>query len=191
MPCGARLSRRRPCSSSSTRSATRSAVGRRRERAASARGRRGRASVAPARACTRDLFSSLHGGAMSMTFLRRVLGLSAAAMLMVPALAAAQVPQDIYEGLKKIGQIVDPPCTAKLYRPLMPKNDFNTYWPPDASAPASTAALYPGITIARDQSFGPNSKDVLDIFTSDKGGGNRPIFIYVPGGAGNKIEQQV
>jgi BD-FAE len=106
------------------------------------------------------------------------------------SLAYAQVPPDIAEGLKKIGQIVDPACTAKLYRPLMPKNDFNTYWPPDASAPASTAQLYPGITIARDTSFGPDPKDVVDIFTAEKGGDNRPVLIYVPGGAGNKIEQQ-
>jgi len=103
----------------------------------------------------------------------------------------AQVPADIEAQLIKIGQIVDPACTAKLYRPLMPKNDFNTYWPPDAPKPVSTAALYPGITITRDQSFGPDMKDVLDIFTADKGGGNRPVLIYVPGGGGNKIEQQV
>ena len=81
-----------------------------------------------------------------------------------PALAAghgdaqAQVPKDIHEALLKIGQIVDPACTAKLYRPLMPKADFNTYWPPDAAAPASTAALYPGITIARDQSLAPTPR---------------------------------
>ena len=105
--------------------------------------------------------------------------------------AQAQVPADIAEGLKKIGQIVDPACTAKLYRPLMPKNDFNTYWPRDANAPVFTGQLYPGITVARDQSFGPNPKDVVDIFTAEKGGANRPVFIYVAGGAGNKIEQQV
>lgn len=107
------------------------------------------------------------------------------------ATAHAQVPASIEAELRKIGQVVDPPCTAKLYRPLMPKNDFNTYWPPAAAAPAFTGQLYPGITIARDQSFGPNPKDVVDIFTADKGGGNRPVLIYVPGGAGNKIEQQV
>ena len=56
--------------------------------------------------------------------------------------------------------------------------------------PANLNPLYPGITIARDQSFGPNAKDVVDIFTADKGGDNRPVLIYVPGGAGNKIEQQ-
>jgi hypothetical protein len=92
----------------------------------------------------------------------------------------AQVPPDIEAGLKKIGQIVDPACTAKLYRPLMPKNDYNS----------NVTPLYPGITLARDVSFGPNPKDLIDIFAADKGGGNRTVFIYVPGGAGNKIEQQ-
>jgi BD-FAE protein len=104
--------------------------------------------------------------------------------------ARAQVPPDIEAGLRKIGQIVDPACTAKLYRPLMPVNDYNTYWPPGASAPANLNPLYQGITVAHDQQFGPNAKDVVDIFTADKGGDNRPVLIYVPGGAGNKIEQQ-
>jgi hypothetical protein len=107
------------------------------------------------------------------------------------AIATAQVPANIEAELMKIGQIVDPACTAKLYRPLMPQPDFNTYWPPDAPSPKSTAPLYPGVTIARDQSFGPNTKDVLDIFEGEKGGDKRPVVIYVPGGAGNKIEQQV
>jgi hypothetical protein len=114
-------------------------------------------------------------------------GVAAAAV----ATTRAQVPANIETELKKIGQIVDPACTAKLYRPLMPQNDFNTYWPPDAAAPKSTAPLYPGVTITRDQSFGPNTKDVLDIFVGDKGGDKRPVVMYVPGGAGNKIEQQV
>ena len=111
--------------------------------------------------------------------------------LVIPAAASAQVPADVEAQLKKIGQIVDPACTAKLYRPLMPKNDYNTYWPPDAESPATKEPLYPGVTIVRDQSFGSNAKDLVDIFTADKGGGNRPVLIYVPGGAGNKLEQQV
>jgi Carboxylesterase family len=97
------------------------------------------------------------------------------------AAANAQVPADIEAGLRKIGPIVDPACTARLYRPLMPKNDVNSTEKP----------LYPGITIARDVSFGPHPKDLLDIFTSDKGGANRTVLLYVPGGGGNKTEQQV
>jgi len=92
----------------------------------------------------------------------------------------AQVPANIEMELRKIGQIVDPPCTAKLYRPLMPMNDINSKATP----------LYPGITIARDVSFGPNPKDIVDIFTAEKGPQSRPVLMYIAGGAGNKIEQQ-
>jgi hypothetical protein len=95
-------------------------------------------------------------------------------------LALAQVPADIEAGLVKMGHIVDPPCTAKLYRPLMPANDIRS----------STTTPYPGITVVRDASFGPNPKDVVDIFSADKGAASRPVLIYVPGGPGNKIELQ-
>src|SRR5262245_27287108 len=106
------------------------------------------------------------------------------------ATAQAQVPPDMEAALRKIGQIVDPPCTAKLYRPLMPKNDYNTYWPSGAAAPANLMPLYPGVKLARDVSFGSNPKDLVDIFSSERGGANRTVLIYVPGGAGNKLEQQ-
>src|SRR5579862_4585514 len=96
------------------------------------------------------------------------------------AIAAAQVPANIEAGLVKMGHIVDPPCTAKLYRPLMPANDIRS----------SATPLYPGITVVRDTSFGSNPKDVVDIFTADKGPASRPVLIYVPGGPGNKIELQ-
>ena len=110
---------------------------------------------------------------------------------MTTAVAQAQVPPDIEASLKKIGQIVDPPCTAKLYRPMMPKNDYNTYWPAGAAAPVDLKEpLYPGVALARDVKFGANAKDLIDIFSPEKGGGNRTVLIYVPGGAGNKIEQQ-
>ena len=104
--------------------------------------------------------------------------------------AQAQVPPDIETGLRKIGQIVDPPCTAKLYRPLMPKNDYNTYWPVGAPAPTNLTTLYPGVKLARDVSFGSHPKDLMDIFSPEKGAGNRTVLIYLPGGGGNKIEQQ-
>jgi hypothetical protein len=94
--------------------------------------------------------------------------------------ARAQVPEDIYQAMLQIGQIVDPACTAVLYRPMMPANDYNS----------GVTPLYPGIEIARDVSFGPHPKDLIDIFSGADGGSNRPVVIYVPGGGGNKIEQQ-
>ncbi len=126
---------------------------------------------------------------------RNWLGAAATAALLTAAIAGSaqgQVPEATYQALKKIGQVVDVSCTAKLYRPLMPANDYDTWWPPGAPAPnPAKAKLYPGVTIVRDASFGPNTKDVVDIFYGDKGPASRPVFIYVPGGAGNKIEQQV
>lgn len=105
-------------------------------------------------------------------------GMFLAAAFLATGTAQAQVPPDIEVQLIKIGHIVDPVCTAKLYRPLMPKNDIMS----------DVTPLYAGVTIARDLSFGPNPKDVVDIFTADQGPASRPVLIYVPGGAGNKIE---
>ena len=110
---------------------------------------------------------------------RQLLGALLAMSFAVVA-AEAQVPANIEAGLVAMGHIVDPPCTAKLYRPLMPSNDVTS----------SATPLYPGITVVRDASFGPNPKDVVDIFTADKGPGSRPVLIYVAGGPGNKLELQ-
>ena len=120
---------------------------------------------------------------------------AAAAALLTGAIAGsapAQVPEPVYQQLKAMGQVVDVSCTAKLYRPMMPANDYDSWWPPGADRPdPAKARLYPGFTIVRDASFGPNAKDLVDIFyRSGWRGKKRPVFIYVPGGGGNKIEQQ-
>jgi hypothetical protein len=114
--------------------------------------------------------------------LRRLLSVLGAllATCLSTAVASAQVPANIESELVKMGHIVDPPCTAKLYRPLMPANDINS----------DKSPLYPGITVVRDQSFGPSPRDVVDIFSADKGPASRAVLIYVPGGVGNKIELQ-
>ncbi|MGC1458830.1 MAG: carboxylesterase family protein [Steroidobacteraceae bacterium] len=103
----------------------------------------------------------------------------AAVMGLAVSIGRAEPPADIESALVKIGPIVDPVCTAKLYRPLMPKNDITGKLPQP----------YPGITVTRNQSFGPDPKDVVDVF-SVKAGTNRTVLVYVPGGAGNKIEIQ-
>ena len=94
--------------------------------------------------------------------------------------ARAQVPEDIYQAMLRIGQIVDPACTAVLYRPLMPDNDYNS----------NVTPLYPGIDVARDVPFGSHPKDLVDIFSPAEPDAGRPVVIYIPGGGGNKIEQQ-
>jgi hypothetical protein len=112
------------------------------------------------------------------------------AVLAIAARVQAQVPAEIEAELVKMGRVVDPGCTGKLFRPLFGKNDYNTYWPVDAAMPNTKVKLYPGVTVMRDVSYGPQPKDLIDIFVPDKGGANRTVFVFVPGGGGNKIEQQ-
>jgi triacylglycerol lipase len=80
------------------------------------------------------------------------------------------VPPDIAKQLVEIGRGVCVPETAKVYRSLHPN-------PP-----------YQGVTFTRDISFGPDPKDVLDVAVGEKGGGSRPVLIYISGGAGNKLQ---
>jgi len=80
----------------------------------------------------------------------------------------AQVPPDLAKQIANIGPGLCFQETAVLYRPLHPS-------PP-----------YAGVTITRDISFGPDPKNVLDLAEPEKGGGSRPVLIYVSGGAGNK-----
>ena len=122
--------------------------------------------------------------------LRWALGIAAMMTCAATGLVQAQVPPLVEAELVKMGRVVDPGCTGKLYRPLFGKNDYNTYWPVDAAAPNKSVKLYPGVTVMRDVSYGPQPKDLIDIFVPDKGGANRTVFIFIPGGAGNKIEQQ-
>src|ERR1700730_16485261 len=128
----------------------------------------------------------------AMVRLRDALRLGPAGATLVAWVAQAQVPPDIGAKLLKIGQIVDAACTAKIYRPLMPPQEVADQYiqMEKTGKPSSQVSLYPGINIERDVSFGPNPKDVVDIFHPEKGPSSRTVLIYVPGGQGNKIEIQ-
>src|SRR5580658_323406 len=94
----------------------------------------------------------------------------AAIAIVAAGWARAEVPPEIAKQLIAIGRGVCVPETAQVYRPLHQN-------PP-----------YTGVTIARDLSFGPDPMNVLDVFSAQKGGGSRPVLIYVSGGAGNKLQ---
>jgi len=89
--------------------------------------------------------------------------------IVTAGLAIAAVPPEIAKQLVNIGRGVCVPETTQVYRPLH-------QGPP-----------YKGVTIERDISFGSDPKDVLDVFSAEKGGGKRPVLIYVSGGQGNKL----
>jgi triacylglycerol lipase len=90
--------------------------------------------------------------------------------LILAVTSFAAVPPDIAAKLKEIGPVLDVPGTAKLYRPLQPT-------PP-----------YPGVKVERNIKYVDTDRTVLDVFFPEKGGGKRPVLIYVSGGAGNKTE---
>lgn len=91
--------------------------------------------------------------------------------VMTCATAHAQVPSDTATKLRALGAGVCVPETATLYKPLQ-----------------LVKAPYTGVTVVRDISYGPDPRTIMDVFAPEKGGGNRPVLIFVSGGAGNKIE---
>ena len=82
--------------------------------------------------------------------------------------AEAQVPSEIARRLVTIGRGVCVQETAELYRPL------------------HSGPPYSGVSISRDVSFGPDPKNVVDVFAPEPGSGSRPVLVYVPGGPGNR-----
>src|SRR5271165_7098250 len=95
--------------------------------------------------------------------------LSILAAMFVAGAGFAQVPADVAAKLVDMGRNVCPADTAKLYKPMQ------------LAPPA-------GVKMMRDISYGPDAREIMDVFWGEKGGGNRAVLIYVSGGAGNKIE---
>ena len=102
-----------------------------------------------------------------MRFIQNKLPLLAMAIA-AAGILPAQVPPNLEKEIRRIGPGLCFQETAVYYRPL------------EATPP------YPGVTVTRDISFGPDPKNVLDLIEPEKGGGSRPVLIYVSGGAGNK-----
>ena len=110
----------------------------------------------------------------------KTLGITLAMTLTAVAVAAAQLPPatigpvmppEIAAQLRQIGPVVDPPGTARIYRPLHPR------------------APYDGATVTRDVSYGTDPRQTMDVFAPTVAGTvPRPVLIFVSGGAGNKIE---
>ena len=83
------------------------------------------------------------------------------------AQAAAQagaMPPGIAEKLVAIGRVIEAPKTNAIYAAL------------HALPP------YPGVTIARDFRYGPDARNLLDVFTPDKSEARRPVLLFVHGG---------
>jgi len=77
---------------------------------------------------------------------------------------AADLPRDVLAAIRKIGPVVDPAATAPLFEPLQKQEP------------------YAGVTVARDQAYGPDPRHRLDVFAPAKTDAARPILIFVHGG---------
>jgi len=75
------------------------------------------------------------------------------------------VPTSIAAELTKIGPIVAPPPTEKLYAPLAEREP------------------YAGVQVRRDVRYGADARNLLDVFTSDKPQAGQPVLVFVHGGA--------
>ncbi|MEZ5821736.1 MAG: alpha/beta hydrolase [Xanthobacteraceae bacterium] len=100
-------------------------------------------------------------------------GLAVAAILLATAAQAQQSPmsEDLAWQLLELGRVIDPPKTAAIYAPMQQKEP------------------YAGVKVERDVKYGPAERHLLDVFVPETGAGNRPVLIYVHGGAfvgGNK-----
>lgn len=100
--------------------------------------------------------------------MKSILWTTTLAVTVAAGLTQAAVPPDIAKTLVNIGRGVCVAQTDEIYRPMHPL-------PP-----------YKGVAVVRNVSFGPDPMDVLDVFSPEKGGENRPVLIYASGGAGNK-----
>jgi acetyl esterase/lipase len=78
----------------------------------------------------------------------------------------SQVPSHLREQLLQIGPVVAPAVTAVLYAPLQQREP------------------YAGVQVARGERYGPDPRQLLDVFAPDSGGGGtRPVLVYLHGGA--------
>ena len=82
-----------------------------------------------------------------------------------PTPVASQVPPAIEAQLRRIGRVVAPPPTAALYAPLQQHEP------------------YAGVNVARDERYGPDARNRLDVFTPAAAGPARPVLVFVHGGA--------
>jgi triacylglycerol lipase len=99
------------------------------------------------------------------------MSLVAAALALAAGAAFAQVTPELKAKIAEIGTLIDPPSSAELYAPLQP------------------ASLYAAVRVTRNQSYGSDERNILDVFTPQSAAkAAAPILLFVPGGGGNKQE---
>jgi len=88
------------------------------------------------------------------------------AALAIPTVASADLPPDVAQAVAAMGHKNDAAATRKIFDPLQPKD------------PVAVA----GLKADRDQPYGPDPLQKLDVVWDGKTSGNRPILVFVHGG---------
>ncbi len=104
---------------------------------------------------------------MSMELRAQVYGAAFLLALAMPAAAQTSGPPgEIWEKVSKLGPVINPPETAKIYAPLHEKEP------------------YQGIKVTRDVKFGADAqRQALDVFVAEaQAASPRPVLIFVHGG---------
>src|SRR5277367_1974076 len=108
-----------------------------------------------------------------MRLRRGILAVVAAVIVTSAWAAESPMPPDIAKKLAELGHVIDPPATAKLYAPLQQKEP------------------YFGDRIERDVKYGPDQRDLLDIFMPQALTSGKPVLIFVHGGAFTRGSKRV
>jgi acetyl esterase/lipase len=78
--------------------------------------------------------------------------------------AMAEMPQDIADSIRRIGPVINPAETAKLYAPLQAREPYRE------------------VVVERDRTYGPHDRNRLDLFKAAQAGSAKPVLIFVHGG---------
>lgn len=100
-----------------------------------------------------------------MRFLLLLSSLAIQCAFLANIAVAGGMPLNIQARIKSFGPVINPPEVAKIYAPLQQTEP------------------YTGVKVTRDLPYGPDEKNVLDVFTPKQGKSPRPVLIFVHGGA--------
>jgi len=95
---------------------------------------------------------------------KRAFLLGAAAALSAVTPTFADMPREIAETVRKIGPVINPPETIKLYEAMHAKEP------------------YQNVVVARDQKYGPHDRNRLDVFRASEVASLKPVLIFLHGG---------
>nr|WP_316639830.1 alpha/beta hydrolase [uncultured Roseateles sp.] len=95
---------------------------------------------------------------------RRLLAL---VLSLAGSLASAQMPPDLAQQLIAIGPVINPAATAALYAPRIAEKE-----------------PYVNLRVERDIAYGPDERNLLDVFApAGDDGKAKPVIVFVHGGA--------